>query len=51
MFISAARRENIDALRRLIYDRAAQIHVKRFPYNDFLFEYFDEDATPKTSLD
>ena len=49
--ISAARRENIDALRRLIYDRAAQIHVKRFPYNDFLFEYFDEDATPKTSLD
>ncbi len=51
VFISAARRENIDALRRLIYDRAAQIHVKRFPYNDFLFEYFDEDATPKTSLD
>ena len=45
VFISARRRENIDALRRLIYQRAAEIHIKRFPYNDFLFEYYEDDES------
>lgn len=43
VFISARERKNIDALRRLIYQRAAEIHMRRFPYNDFLFEYYNED--------
>ena len=43
VFISARERKNIDALRRLIYQRAAEIHMRRFPYNDFLFEYYSED--------
>ncbi len=42
IFISAQRKENIDALKRLLYDRVKQIHVTRFPYNDFLFAKYDD---------
>ncbi len=42
IFISAQRKENIDALKRLFYDRVKQIHVTRFPYNDFLFDKYDD---------
>lgn len=44
IFISARRKENIDALKRLLYDRVKQIHVTRFPYNDFLFAKYDENG-------
>lgn len=37
IFISAAQKQNIDALRRLLYERVKTIHVQRYPYNDFLF--------------
>ena len=35
-------KENIDALRALLYDRIKAIHVKRYPYNDFLFQNYEE---------
>ena len=41
IFISAKNKENIDALRALLYDRIKAIHVKRYPYNDFLFQNYD----------
>ena len=41
IFISARNKENIDALRALMYDRIKAIHVKRYPYNDFLFQQYD----------
>ena len=41
IFISAKNKENIDALRALMYDRIKAIHVKRYPYNDFLFQNYD----------
>ena len=41
IFISARNKENIDALRALMYDRIKTIHVKRYPYNDFLFQNYD----------
>ncbi|MCI7430143.1 MAG: GTPase HflX [Bacteroidales bacterium] len=43
IFISAKNKENIDALKSLLYDRVKQIHVTRFPYNDFLFTKYDEN--------
>lgn len=43
IFISARQKENIDELKRLLYDRVKQIHVTRFPYNDFLFAKYDEN--------
>ena len=42
IFISAKKKENIDALRELMYDRIKAIHVKRYPYNDFLFQKYEE---------
>ena len=42
IFISAKRKDNIDALRALLYDRIKAIHVKRYPYNDFLFQNYEE---------
>jgi len=41
IFISAKNKQNIDALRALMYDRIKAIHVKRYPYNDFLFQQYD----------
>jgi GTPase len=38
LFISAAKRSNIDQLREVLYERARQIHVTRYPNNDFLFD-------------
>ena len=41
IFISAAEKQNVDALRNLLYDRIKAIHVQRYPYNDFLFPDID----------
>ena len=40
-FISARTGEGIDELKQLLYDRAREIHVQRFPYNDFLFQDYN----------
>ncbi len=38
IFISATRKDNIDALRTLMYERVKAIHVARYPYEqDLLF--------------
>ena len=41
VFVSARQKENIDELKALLYERVKEIHVKRFPYNDFLFQKYD----------
>ena len=41
IFISAKDKQNIDALRALLYDRIKAIHIKRYPYNDFLFQQYE----------
>ena len=43
VFISAKDRINIDELKQMLYEKARQIHAERFPYNDFLFQKYDED--------
>ncbi len=52
IFISARERTNIDELKDLLYRRVKEIHTARFPYNDFLFQHYDDetinpDATPQ----
>lgn len=44
MFISAKEKENVEDLRKLMYDRIKEIHVTRFPYNDFLYLNYDEES-------
>ena len=41
IFISAKNRSNIDELKALIYQRVKEIHVMRYPYNDFLFQEYE----------
>ena len=41
VFVSAREKDNIDELKALLYERVKEIHVKRFPYNDFLFQKYD----------
>ena len=42
VFISARNRTNIDELKQLLYEKAKLIHTQRFPYNDFLFQKYDD---------
>ncbi len=42
VFISAKNRTNIDELKNLLYQKAKIIHTQRFPYNDFLFQKYDD---------
>ncbi len=43
IFISAKEKENIDELKSLIYEKAKEIHIQRFPYNDFLYQKYEDD--------
>lgn len=43
IFISARERINIDELKSRLYEMAKEIHMRRFPYNDFLFQKYDEE--------
>ena len=47
LFISAAQRMNIDALKTTLYQRVRELHVQKYPYNDFLFQHYDEE-NPQT---
>lgn len=42
VFISAKDKTNIDELKQLLYEKAKEIHVERFPYNDFLFQKYED---------
>lgn len=42
VFISAKERLNIDELKTLLYQKAKEIHTARFPYNDFLYQKYDD---------
>ena len=37
IFISAAQKQNIDALKSLLYNKVRELHVQKYPYNDFLY--------------
>lgn len=44
IFISARERINIDELRDLLYRRVRELHVQKYPYNDFLFQDYTEEV-------
>jgi GTP-binding protein HflX len=41
LFISAKQKENIDMLREILYKRVRELHVQKYPYNDFLYTIED----------
>ncbi len=44
IFISAKEKTNIDELKALLYEKVKEIHVQRFPYNDFLYQKYEDEA-------
>ena len=42
LFISALNKENLEDFRKRVYDTVREIHVKRFPYNRFLYPDYNE---------
>ena len=38
LFISAKEKRNIDTLRDILYQKVRQLHVQKYPYNDFLYQ-------------
>lgn len=47
VFISAKQKTNIEALKEILYIKAREIHAERFPYNDFLYQKYDENDFPE----
>ncbi len=47
VFISARNGTNIDLLKQKLYDKAKEVHLSRFPYNDFLFQKYDDILPPE----
>lgn len=43
IFISAKDRTNLEEFKSLLYKKVKEIHVTRFPYNDFLYQVYDEN--------
>jgi GTP-binding protein HflX len=41
LFISALKKSNIDELKDQLYQKVKEIHVKRYPYNDFLYPTYN----------
>ena len=37
LFISAREKQNIDELRQELYKKVRELHVQKYPYNDFLY--------------
>ncbi|MGV0922220.1 GTPase HflX [Empedobacter tilapiae] len=44
LFISATEKDNLEDLRKTVYEEVKEIHMNRFPYNNFLFQYYEEES-------
>ncbi|MBR2193630.1 MAG: GTPase HflX [Bacteroidaceae bacterium] len=42
-FISAKEKTNIPELKSLMYKKVRELHVQKYPYNDFLYQNFNEE--------
>jgi len=43
LFISALNKENLEEFRKKVFEEVKKIHITRFPYNDFLYEEYEEE--------
>ena len=42
VFISALNKDNLDEFKKLVFEAVKKIHITRFPYNDFLYQEYEE---------
>ncbi len=43
LFISALHKDNFEEFRKKVFEEVKKIHITRFPYNDFLYEEYEEE--------
>ena len=43
VFISALKKDNLDDFKKMVFEEVKKIHITRFPYNDFLYQEYEED--------
>ena len=43
LFISALEKTGYDTLRQVLYNKVRELHVQKYPYNDFLFVHYEEE--------
>lgn len=44
LFISAREKQNIENLKEIIYKKVCELHVQKYPYNDFLYQTYEEET-------
>ena len=43
LFISAKEKTGIDTFKQVLYNRVRELHVQKYPYNDFLFQHYEAE--------
>ncbi|MBQ8867279.1 MAG: GTPase HflX [Bacteroidaceae bacterium] len=43
IFISAREKTNLEELKTVIYNKVRELHVQKYPYNDFLYQTYDTE--------
>ena len=43
LFISAREKTNLEELKTTIYNKVRELHVQKYPYNDFLYQTYDTE--------
>ena len=44
VFISAVKKLNVEQFKEILYNEVKKIHITRFPYNDFLYDMYNEET-------
>ena len=52
LFISAQEKTNLDTMKQVLYNKVRELHVQKYPYNDFLFQHYDSplSTSPEEEL-
>lgn len=51
VFISATKKQNIEELKKIMYQKIKAIHVQRYPYNDFLYQDFEMEENETNEVE
>jgi GTP-binding protein HflX len=43
VFISALNKDNLEEFKKMVFEEVKKIHITRFPYNDFLYQEYEEN--------
>ena len=46
LFVSALKKIGVENMRKVLYDRVKQLHVQKYPYNDFLYPDVELGTVP-----